>query len=446
MPIDPSAPHAPAAPESPAAPEVALEAGLGPGRAVDRRAFLGGAAAVAATASMPSMTARSYARVLGANDRIRIGVIGPGQRGTNRMTTARALGADIVALADANRALMELAHGQLKARDGAPEVFTTPEYRDLLSREDVDGVIVATPDHLHHEVLLAAVAAGKDAYVEKPMSRTIEQGIDIVEKVKATDRVVQVGNQRRSGEHFARAREVIASGALGPIRFIRIWDFRYRPVDPYIERSKDPKLFAPEMVDWKRFLGPAPERPYDARRASGWRWYWDYAGGLMTDIGPHWLDVAMWLTGADAPEKGPRRVVCNGGNYQSPDWETPDNVHAILDYGDFSIVFMVQFMNGQEYDGAAFYGLEGSIVQENDRGMMVQYDKERKVVDEWRVADEGTAHMKNFLDCMRSRATPNSPVELAHRVLIGAHLANESYLSGRRAEWDPAKGVRVQGA
>ncbi|MBI1785570.1 Gfo/Idh/MocA family oxidoreductase, partial [Candidatus Sumerlaeota bacterium] len=243
----------------------------------------------------------------------------------------------------------------------------------------------------------------------------------------------QVGNQRRSGEHFKRAREVIASGALGEMRFVRIWDFRYRPVDPYIERSKIQSLFGPEMVDWDRFLGSAPKRPYDARRASGWRWYWDYAGGLMTDIGPHWLDVAMWLTGSD----GPKSVVCNGGNYQSPDWETPDNVHAILDCGSFAIVFMVQFMNGQEYDGAAFYGLKGSIIQENDKDLMVQYDENRKVVDKWKVEDEGTAHMQNFLDCMRSREKPHSPVELAHRVLIGAHLANESFRTGKRVEWDP---------
>ncbi|MEP7272268.1 MAG: Gfo/Idh/MocA family oxidoreductase, partial [Acidobacteriota bacterium] len=175
------------------------------------------------------------------------------------------------------------------------------------------------------------------------------------------------------------------------------------------------------------------------KRASGWRWYWDYAGGLMTDIGPHWLDVAMWITGSD----GPHRVTCNGGKYQSQDWETPDNVHAILDCGTFAIVFMVQFMNGQEFDGAAFYGLEGAIVQENDKKMLVRYDNKRRVVESWPVVDEGTAHMQNFLDCMKSRKQPNSPVELANRVIIGAHLANESYRSGKRVEWNPAKDQRA---
>jgi len=302
----------------------------------------------------------------------------------------------------------------------------------------VDAVINATPDHLHHRVILDTVAAGKDLYTEKPLARSIEEGADIVEKVRRTKQIVQVGNQRRSGEHFARARAVIASGAIGDIRFVRIWDSRYRPVDPYIKRAKDASLYAPELIDWPRFLGAAPKRPYDARRASGWRWYWDYAGGLMTDIAPHWLDVAMWLTDC----QGPRSVACNGGNYHSPDWGTPDNIHAVLDCGTFAIVFMVQFMNGQEYDGAAFYGIEGSIVQENNKRQMVQYDTKRRVVDSWPVTDEGTLHMQNFLDCVRSRKQPNSPVELAHTVLVGAHLANESYRSGKRVSWDPVKGRR----
>ncbi|MDX2033861.1 MAG: hypothetical protein SF339_24525, partial [Blastocatellia bacterium] len=148
----------------------------------------------------------------------------------------------------------------------------------------------------------------------------------------------------------------------------------------------------------------------------------------------------MWITGSD----GPRTVSCNGGKYQNTDWETPDNVHAILDCGAFAIVFMVQFMNGQEYDGAAFYGLEGSIVQENQRNLMVRYDAKRKEVESWPVRDESAAHMQNFLDCMRSRKAPNSPIELANRVLVGAHLANESFRSARRVDWDPARGKRSQ--
>ena len=395
-----------------------------------RRNFIQGA--VLATAGM---SAASYVRVIGANERIRLGGIGPGDRGSGRVATAQKLGADIVALADVNKAMLDMAQKAL----GKPVEKTYVDYHDLLARQDIDGVIIASPDHHHHRMLIDAVRAGKDVYIEKPLARTIDEGEDMVKKVKASKQIVQVGNQRRSGEHFKRARDLVASGAIGPIRFVRIWDFRYRPNDPYIKRSSNAALFSSELIDWPRFLGSAPKRPYDAKRASAWRWYWDYAGGLMTDIAPHWLDVAMWITGSD----GPRRVTCNGGNYQSPDWETPDNVHATFDCGTFAIVFMVQFMNGQEYDGAAFYGLEGAIVQENDKQLLVRYDKKRKAVESWPVVEEGTAHMQNFLDCMKSRAQPHSPVELANRVLIGAHLANESYLSGKRVQWDPVKWTRA---
>lgn len=397
---------------------------------MNRRTFT-----TSAVASIVGMNARSYARILGANDRIRLGGIGPGDRGSGRVQTAQKLGADIVALADVNKGMLEMAQKKLTA----PVEKTYVDYRDLLAQKDIDGVIIATPDHLHHDCLLDAVRAGKDAYIEKPLARTIEEGEDMVAKVKASKQIVQVGNQRRSGEHFKKARDIVASGGIGEIRFVRIWDFRYRPVDPYIKRSKDQKLFAPELIDWQKFLGKAPKRPYDAKRASGWRWYWDYAGGLMTDIGPHWLDVAMWITGSD----GPRTVSCNGGKYQNMDWETPDNVHAILDCGTFAIVFMVQFMNGQEYDGGAFYGLEGSIVQENFRNKMVRYDAKRKEIESWDIKDENTPHMQNFLDCMRSRKQPNSPVELANRVLVGAHLANESFRSGKRVNWDPVNWKRA---
>lgn len=394
---------------------------------MNRRQFV--TQTIATTLTAAGMPAFSYARIMGANDRIRLGGIGPGDRGAGRLTAAQKLGAEIVALADVNKGMLERAQKLMPA----PVEKTYVDYNDLLARKDIDGVIIAVPDHLHRDTLLAAVRAGKDAYIEKPLCRTIEEGEQMVAAVKASKQIVQVGNQRRSGEHFKRARDIVASGGIGEIRFVRIWDFRYRPVDPYIKRSKDATLFAPELIDWPRFLGKAPKRPYDAKRASGWRWFWDYAGGLMTDIGPHWLDVAMWITGSD----GPRSVVCNGGKYQNMDWETPDNVHAILDCGTFAIVFMVQFMNGQEYDGAGFYGVEGSIVQENNRGMLVRYDAKRKEVESWPVKDESPAHMQNFLDCMRSRKQPNSPVELGNRVLVGAHLANESFRTGKRVNWDP---------
>src|ERR1051325_1618945 len=239
---------------------------MGDKERVNRRRFIQSIAAT--TLATAGMSARSYGRIVGANDRLRLGGIGAGDRGRTRLAAAQQLGAEIVALADVNKGMLDRAQKAL----GRPVEKTYVDYADLLARKDVDGVIIAAPDHLHHRILLDSVRAGKDAYIEKPLARTIAEGEDMVAKVKATKQVVQVGNQRRSGDHFKKARDIVASGKIGEIRFVRIWDFRYRPKDPYIARSNDATLYSPELIDWKRFLGSAPKRPYDAKRASAWRW------------------------------------------------------------------------------------------------------------------------------------------------------------------------------
>ncbi|MEW6236831.1 MAG: Gfo/Idh/MocA family oxidoreductase [Candidatus Omnitrophota bacterium] len=374
-----------------------------------------------------AITSLASPRALGANERLRIGGIGAGDRGQDRLRTAKRLGAEIAALADVNDAMLDLCDSKLEQKTDRYR-----DYKELLAREDIDGVIIAAPDHWHHDMLIDSIAAKKDIYAEKPLSRTIEEGQNMVKAVKASDCIVQVGNHRRSGKHWAIAHDIVASGKIGDIKWVRTWDCRYRLDDPYQRRALDKKLFDPKRIDWDRFLGKAPQIPFDAERCSAWRWFWDYAGGLMTDIGPHMLDVAMWITDC----AGPARVVCNGGNYHYPRWETPDNVHAILDCETFAIVFDVQFMNGYEGDGAAFYGTKGSLIQERD-GTFNIYDTDNNVIDSIESSDEGTAHMQNFFDCIRSRKQPNSPAEMGHRVIIGAHLANISYRSGKRVEWDP---------
>ncbi len=375
------------------------------------------------------LTAASVApgAVRGANTRIRVGVIGVGQRGRNRLVSAQSHGAEVVAICDVNDAMLDAA-AELVARE-KPKRYRYHE--ELLARSDIDAVVIASPDHWHHDHVVDAVTAGKDVYIEKPLTRTIEEGNHLVEVVEKTDRIVQVGNQRRSGAHWEKAREKVAAGHIGELRFVRTWDTRYRPIDPYVTRAKS---FHEKKIDWQRFLGKAPARPFDPVRCSAWRWFWDYAGGLMTDIGPHRLDVAHWISDTN----GPRSVVCNGGNYHSPEWETPDNVHAILDCGTFCINFNVQFMNGYDSGGAGYYGTGGTILQHH--GKMVHVDAKGKVVEEWATPGEGEAHMKNFLDCVASRRPPNSPVDVANRVIVGAHLANLSYRGGRRVHWDVRQG------
>lgn len=379
------------------------------------------------TASAIAFSQIAPRNVVGANEALRIGVIGCGDRGTSRARTAKRLGAEIVALADVNKAMQERCDHEIDQKS-----IHILDYTELLERDDIDGVIAAPPDHWHYQVLMDAITAKKDVYIEKPLSRTIEEGREMVKAVQASKQVVTVGNHRRSGTHWATAHDKIKAGEIGKVKWVRTWDTRYRLVDPYQNRAKDKNLFNPEKIDWKRFLGSAPNIAFDAERCSAWRWYWDYAGGLMTDIGPHMLDVAMWLTEC----QGPNSVVCNGGNYHYPRWETPDNVHAILDCGTFSIVFDVQFMNGYDGDGAAFFGTEGSIIQGRD-GNFRRYDTDNNELEMWERNDEGTAHMDNWLECIRSRKEPNSPVEMGNRVIVGAHLANIGYREGKRVDYDP---------
>ncbi|HPA45190.1 MAG TPA: Gfo/Idh/MocA family oxidoreductase [bacterium] len=385
-----------------------------------RREFLQKTAGAAAAISLAS------SKVIGANERLRIGGIGTGDRGTDRLEKVKDLGGEIVALADVNGAMLDRCMKRLELK---PKTYV--DYHDLLARDDIDAVVIASPDHWHHDMLIDSIHAGKDAYIEKPLTRTIEEGKDIVKQVKATDRIVQVGNQRRSGTHWAHARELVEAGKVGEIKFVRTWDCRYRLVDPFLNRAKDKNLYNPERINWPLFLGNTPKIPFDPVRCSAWRWFWDYAGGLMTDIGPHMLDVAHWITGT----LGPKSVVCNGGNYWYPGWETPDNVHAILDCGTLAIVFCVQFMNGYEADGAAYYGTEGSIVDCTD-GKLRLFDTNDKEIEQWPKMDEQRPHVQNFLDCIKSRKQPNSPPEIGHRVITGAHLANISYRTGMRVEWD----------
>ncbi len=391
-----------------------------------KAASLGLAAGYATVHAAKPVTAASARRVIGANDRVRIGVIGTGGRGGWFIKEARKQGADVVAVCDV--CTIRLNQGK---RLAGGEPFATDEYLRLLDRNDIDGVNISTPDHWHHNMLLDAVKAGKDVYIEKPLSKTIEEGKSMVKAVRATDCIVQVGNHRRSGDHWLRAKEVIESGKLGKITWVRVFDTRnWSKNDPF-GSTEDIR----DKVDWKKFIGPAPWHEFDAHRYFAWRWYWDYAGGLMTDIGAHQLDVVQWLMGRD----GPKRVAANGGNYFFDYWETPDVVHSVLDYDDFCAVFSVGFLNDQGRVGGEFYGTDATLVVADKFSVYPQGGRRpREALEEWPNKYEGPAHVANFLDCIRTRKEPNSPIETGHRVITAAHLGNISYRSGKRVGWDAA--------
>ena len=393
-----------------------------------RRNFLKGSVLAAGTGVAAFQTI-APSSVLGANDRIRMGVIGTGGRGQWGLRECKNAGAHIVAVCDVYEQRLMRARN-LSEDDEGNLADTYYEYEELLDRSDIDAVFIGVPDHWHHDVLIDAVHAGKDAYIEKPFSRTIEEGKNMVREVRKTDRVVQVGNHRRSGEHWMRAREVIQSGVLGKVVCVKVWDTRnWSAGDPFAAN-----LGVSGHLDWDRFLGNAPKRPFDPYRYYAWRWYWDYAGGLMTDIGAHQLDVNQWLMDV----LGPETVAANGGNHYFDHWETPDVITSVLNYGDFSTIFHVEFINDRESVGAMFKGSEGSLVVDDRNGFRVypQGENMNEPLDSWPRYYEGPAHVQNFLECVRSRKEPNSPVEVGHSVINAAHLGNISYRTGRRVMWD----------
>ncbi|MFH1742534.1 MAG: Gfo/Idh/MocA family oxidoreductase [bacterium] len=389
------------------------------------------------TAGTKGQPAVSVSRVLGANERIRMGVIGVGGRGTWGMGECLNHGAEMVALCDVYQTNLDAAIEKAAAHDNqkGKRPAGYKDYRELLDRDDIHAVYIGTPDHWHHDTLIDSVKAGKDVYVEKPFSHTIDEGRNMVKEVRKTDRIVQVGNHRRSGKHWAHASEVVQSGKLGKVVWIHVQDLRdWSRGDPWGERIASFDAAERAKLDWEMFLGSAPKRPFDPHRYFTWRWFWDYAGGLLTDIGAHQIDVAQWLLDT----LGPKKVVANGGNYFFDNWETPDVVHLTADYGPTCVTFSVEFVSSyMNYVEAVVHGSDAALVVEHGMFKVIPRDsKDKEPTETWSRYYEGPDHVANFLDCVRTRKEPNSPVEIAHRVISTSHLGNTSYREKRVIEWD----------
>jgi predicted dehydrogenase len=402
---------------------------------IHRRNFLKASAAAAGAITLPAPAAQAF----GANETLSLGLIGCGNRGKTLLAEAMKLGHTCAAICDVAEFRLDTVAAEVdKAGQEKPKSYT--DYRRLLESKGLDAVIIATPDHHHRDMLIAAVQADKDVYIEKPLTKSIDDGREMIEEVRKAKKVVQVGNQRHSGPHWRRCRDVIQSNDFGDLVWAKVWDCRnWLKKDPFAP----PKTFTKEQakqIDWDAFLGRAPKREFSATRYWSWRWFWDYAGGLMTDIGAHQLDIVQWLSGVDAPKS----VAANGGTYHFKQWETPDVVHGVWDYGRFAATFAVEFINGADGVGAAFYGTKMTLLADANwrTGGIRVYDTadpitpKVKPVDEWKIEDETPLHVKNWLECCKSRREPNSPIELGHKVITAAHLANLSYRTGKKVYWD----------
>lgn len=417
-----------------------------------RRRFLktslAGMAGAGVTALPSVATAQSQARVGGANRRVRLGLIGCGGMGTGDLRAALRLGAQVVALCDVDD-VQSARVKELVAKDFAqtPELVTR-DFRRVLDRADVDAVIVATPDHWHALPTVQACQAGKDVYVEKPLSLTIAEGRVMVDTARKHNRVVQMGTQQRSAPHYADAVQYVKSGALGKIRVVKTWAYQdWMGNIPVVPDSE-----APGSVDYDLWLGPAPQRPFNKNRFHfNFRWYYDYSGGLMTDWGAHMIDIANWGMGV----KAPRAAVSVGGKFGFPDdaEETPDTQQTLWEFDGYSMIWEHATAIGQgpymRDHGVAFHGNNGVLVVDRGGWEVLPETETRDRKKTYRMSGEprrgsGSVdyhqlHVKNFLDCMDSRERPRSDVEIGHDSMIACHLGNISFRSKRRVQWDVEK-------
>src|SRR5262245_22962348 len=416
-----------------------------------RRSFLKttvGALAVAGAAAPKrgiARTSRSQDNVAGANRRVRVGLIGCGGMGTGDLRDMLRSGAQCIALCDVDDAQSAKARDLVSRDFSQTPDLVTRDFRRVLDRGDIDTVIVATPDHWHALPTVMACEAGKDVYVEKPLSLTIGEGRVMVDVARRQKRVVQMGTQQRSAPHYADAVEYVKSGKLGTIRVVKAWAYQ----DWMGNVPKEPDTEPPSTVDYDLWLGPAPKRPFNKNRFHfNFRWYYDYSGGLMTDWGAHMIDVANWGMGVTAP----KAAVSVGGKFGFPDdaEETPDTQQALWECDGFSMIWEHATAIGQgpymRDHGVAFHGNHGALVVDCGGWDALRETETKNRKKSYRMAGEprkGTGgedshlkHVQDFLDCMDSRKAPRSDVEVGHNSMIACHLGNIAFRLQRRVQWD----------
>src|SRR5580765_4849604 len=392
--------------------------------------------------------ALNASRVLGANDRIGVGIIGCGGQGSGNWRNFLAQPeVTPVAVCDVFQPNRERAAAASKER-----VAQYKDFRQLLDNKDVDAVIVATPDHWHALQTILACKAGKDVYVEKGLSSTVREGRAAVDTARKYKRIVQVGAQERSGDHFAKAVKLIQDGALGSVRRVSAnWTRNMMP--GFNPRAL--KTGLTDALDWDMWLGPAPAVPFDPIRFSyNWRWFWDYSGGQMTNWGSHTLEVVRWALNV----KTPSAVAAVGGRYELKDGgETPDVQDVIYSFPGCNVTWAGCEVSGFESirypqeDRRAkplmeFHGTKGSMALTR-RGFEVtpeiwtgdEQDGKTPAMKPISAAATGGSHVRNFLDCMKSRNLPNCDVEQGHYTMVMCHLANISMKVGRTLHWDHDK-------
>jgi predicted dehydrogenase len=402
-----------------------------------RRDFIKQAAAGAAFLAYPT------AHVLGANDRVRVALIGAGARGQELLKQALEVpNLQVVAVADVyNRRFDE-------AKRIVPGLETFGDYRRVLDRKDIDGILVATPLHIHARHFLDTLAAGKDLYSEKTMTWSIPEAEQCLEAAKKSDRVIQIGLQHESEGPFVDAKKWVADGMVGKVTQVESWMGRNTPHGEGQWVRPVPPDCTAQNVDWKAFLNGRPDIPFDPFKFLNWRLYWMFSGGNVTENMVH--QIAWIISLLDLPL--PSAAYMSGGVFSEKDGrQVPDTIAVTIDFpNDVVVAWQSTFSNRRYGLGQRILGSDGTIEYVAGANDMVSGKSEESVryYPEEINRPSGTTltgqspsqnHIANWTDCMRSRKTPNAPVELGYRSALAAHMCNMSYRQKRRLTLEEAK-------
>ena len=392
---------------------------------MNRRYFFG-----AAAAGLSAARAKAA-----AEDKVNIGMIGVGGRGRGLLGVYSSLpDVNVTHLCDADQASLERAD-QVIVNSGKPKPKTTNDMRRLFDDAEVDAVVVATPDHWHAPATILACDAGKDVYVEKPASHNIREGRLMVDAARRNKRIVQVGTQSRSRPSTLEAIEIIKSGKIGKVVMAKAWDVQLRDDIGHKENSP-----VPEGVDYDTWLGPAPWIPFNENRFHyKWHWHWHFGTGDAGNDGAHQIDIARWALGVDYPKTASGM---GGKLFFDDDQQTPDTMNVTFDYGGKALIWEMRIwnpygMDGQE-NGVAVYGSEATVQigRWNRRWGYKLFDGDGELVEHNDADDESDDHMRNFVECVRTRKLTNADISIGHLSALHCHLANIVSRTDRNLAFD----------
>ncbi len=421
---------------------------------LNRRDFLKAAAIAAGPAAIAAR---------GANDKVNIGWIGVGTRGyagLDWLHTAAANDVQVTAICDTYQGYIARAQDRLQTVWGN-KAKAYVDYRELLADKSIDAVYIMTPEHLHHDMTIAALKAGKHVYIEKPLAHTIEEGYDIIKAWEQSKKIVQVGTQNRSSSLYKKAKELVQQGMVGDVHFVRAFWYRNGLPNEPSWRYVIPAEATPQNTDWNRFLGTAPKHEWDAHRYFQWRLYWDYSGGISTDLLVHQTDIVNFMLSKTVPKS----CMASGGVYRwtdkTDDRDVPDCLSAVYDYSDKMQLNYSCYLGNEFFGyGEEIMGNEGTIRVMNRQDLYFEAesynahraDRPNRAPDaikaraaihingllEYKESDGAINHFRNFIQAVLGKEQVIAPPPVGQQAAISGHLATLSYKNQKRAIWDEA--------